>query len=121
MNKVRETHSQCSLAIIVFQEYGPTFTTGDIIGCGLNMVQNSIFYTKNGQNLGNAFINLPTRYTDFYPTIGLCSPGEIVQINFGQEPFVFDIETAMDEIPGLNYLRAEELNILNNQFEQLSV
>ena len=37
------------------QVYGPTFTTGDVIGCGLNLIDGSCFYTKNGHNLGTAF------------------------------------------------------------------
>lgn len=39
--------------------YGPTFTTNDIIGCGVNLVTNTCFYTKNGTNLGTAFEDLP--------------------------------------------------------------
>ena len=35
------------------QPYGPTFTTGDVIGCCLNLVDNICFYTKNGVNLGD--------------------------------------------------------------------
>jgi hypothetical protein len=31
----------------------------------------------------------------FYPTIGLQTVGENVKINFGQEPFKFDIESFM--------------------------
>ena len=37
------------------QAYGPTFTTGDVIGCGLNLMDGSCFYTKNGHHLGIAF------------------------------------------------------------------
>ena len=32
--------------------YGPLFTTGDTIGCCLNFMNNTVFYTKNGVNLG---------------------------------------------------------------------
>ena len=28
--------------------YGPTFTTGDIIGCGVNFMTGCAFFTKNG-------------------------------------------------------------------------
>lgn len=32
--------------------YGPTFTTGDVIGCCVNLINNTCFYTKNGHSLG---------------------------------------------------------------------
>jgi len=76
------------------QVYGPTFTTGDVIGCGLNLIEGSCFYTKNGHNLGTAFTDMPAQ---LYPTVGLQTPGEIIDANFGQEPFVFDIEGEMQE------------------------
>ena len=33
-----------------------------------------------------------------HPTIGLQTPGEIVDVNFGQSPFVFDISDIKKEI-----------------------
>ena len=37
--------------------YGPLFTTGDTIGCCLNFINGTVFYTKNGVNLGNYYLN----------------------------------------------------------------
>lgn len=85
-------HSFCSSG--TGQPYGPTFTTGDVIGCCVNLIDNSCFYTKNGINLGLAFTDLPS---NLYPTVGLQTPGEVVEANFGQTPFVFDIEDYMKE------------------------
>ena len=38
--------------------YGPSFTTGDTIGCCLNFICKIVFYTKNGVHLGNYYFNL---------------------------------------------------------------
>ncbi|KAM6919086.1 ran-binding protein 9 [Xenentodon cancila] len=85
-------HSFCSSG--TGQPYGPTFTTGDVIGCCVNLINNTCFYTKNGHSLGIAFTDLPA---NLYPTVGLQTPGEVVDANFGQHPFVFDIEDYMRE------------------------
>lgn len=72
-------------------QFGPTFTSGDIIGCGYNLVEGKCFFTKNGVNLGKAFDDIPTDLS-FYPTIGLKTFGEEIVANFGQEDFVYDVE-----------------------------
>lgn len=43
-------HSFCSSG--TGQPYGPTFTTGDVIGCCVNLINGTCFYTKNGHSLG---------------------------------------------------------------------
>jgi Ran-binding protein 9/10 len=82
----------------VGKTYGPTFTTGDVVGCCINFRKRIAFYTKNGVELDTAFRDLtfdtPGRTTkgDFWPAVGFRTPGEHLRINFGQKPFVFDIE-----------------------------
>ncbi|KAI8929037.1 hypothetical protein BC831DRAFT_445150 [Entophlyctis helioformis] len=74
--------------------YGPVFTTGDTIGCCLNFMNMSASFTKNGIMLGVAFKDLLANRrhgTRLYPSVGLRTPGEVVEANFGQRPFKFDI------------------------------
>lgn len=73
-------------------KYGPTFTTGDVIGCCLNLTDRTIFFTKNGENLGIAFDPSKVPIRALYPTVGLQTPGEIVEVNFGQKKFEFDFD-----------------------------
>ncbi|XP_076322472.1 ran-binding protein 9-like isoform X2 [Tachypleus tridentatus] len=103
-------HSFCSSG--TGQPYGPTFTTGDVIGCGINLIDNTCFYTKNGVHLGMAFTDLPL---ELYPTVGLQTPGEIVDANFGQYPFVYDIEDMMKELRVRTRMTIQEFPVNDNQ------
>eukprot|EP01120_Amphizonella_sp_Union-15-10_P006599 TRINITY_DN2144_c0_g1_i1.p1 TRINITY_DN2144_c0_g1~~TRINITY_DN2144_c0_g1_i1.p1 ORF type:complete len:337 (+),score=71.78 TRINITY_DN2144_c0_g1_i1:69-1079(+) len=76
------------------ESYGPTYTTGDVIGCGL-VEDSKLFFTKNGQFLGYAFTNVSDR--TFYPTVGLHSTGELIRANFGDQKFKFDVQDLIME------------------------
>jgi len=77
------------------KSYGPTFGTGDIIGCGINFNAGNAFFTKNGQDLGICFRELKKDLRPF-PTIGMKKhSGALLTANFGQHPFVFDINDKM--------------------------
>ncbi|KAJ4396239.1 hypothetical protein N0V93_000458 [Gnomoniopsis smithogilvyi] len=76
----------------VGKHYGPTFSTGDTIGCGVNFRTGTAFFTKNGRFLGQAFKEVKGK---LYPSVGMKKPGEHIRVNFGQTPFIFDIDSLM--------------------------
>lgn len=94
------------------KNYGPKFGTLDVIGCGINFRTNTAFFTKNGHMLGKygslkrsnqpltfsgvAFKDLKPNMP-YYPTVGMKKPGETVRVNFGQEPFAFDIDRMVQD------------------------
>uniref|UniRef100_A0A914E916 B30.2/SPRY domain-containing protein n=1 Tax=Acrobeloides nanus TaxID=290746 RepID=A0A914E916_9BILA len=88
--------------------YGPTYTTGDTVGCGINSVTREIFFTKNGKNLGVANKTVRTDQ-DLYPIVGIRSFGGLVRVNFGQQPFVYDVTDDLKKLP-IQRQTALELN-----------
>lgn len=53
-----------------YEKYGESFTTGDVMGCCLDLTAGSISYTKNGKDLGVAFTNI-SKEDCYYPTVTL--------------------------------------------------
>ncbi|KAI9742170.1 MAG: hypothetical protein M1818_004070 [Claussenomyces sp. TS43310] len=84
-------HSFCCQ--ISGKHYGPPFTTGDVIGCGVNFRTGCAFFTKNGDNLGTAFREIKGK---LFPCVGMKKQGEHIRVNFGQSPFIFDIDGMMN-------------------------
>lgn len=71
------------------EPFGPTFTTGDIVGGGINYASQEVFFTKNGVIVGTVYKDVKG---PLFPTIAVHSQNEEVTVNFGKEPFLFDIK-----------------------------
>lgn len=76
--------------------YGPSFGCGDTVGCGLDTLGGKVFFTKNGQFLGDAFEidgAQPSRgfgSRGYFPVVGIDSRSSVT-VNFGARPFAFDL------------------------------
>ena len=69
-----------------WDSYGPGFGHGDVVGCGI--IDDACFFTKNGEFLGVAFRRVQR---DLCPTVRL-APGDIVEGNFGQKLFRYELD-----------------------------
>ncbi|KAF3484172.1 ran-binding protein [Arthroderma uncinatum] len=99
--------------------YGPTFTINDTIGCGIIFSTGSAFFTKNGSYLGNAFRDL--KPSKLYPSVGMRKqPGAHVRANFGQFPFIFDIDSMManEKYDVQRSIRLTELSTLHPTLDE---
>ena len=101
-------------------EYGPPFTTDDIIGCGFDVQSNSIFFTKNGEYLGPAFRNVQGK---FYPVVGINVVGTSLLVNFGQMPFRYEAQDgaqkdlSLIKVNSSNLFLSELVSILRNLYQ----
>ncbi|KAF2453509.1 hypothetical protein BDY21DRAFT_388112 [Lineolata rhizophorae] len=76
------------------KNYGPRFGTADVVGCGINFRTGEVFFTKNGNDLGVTFDKV--KHDKLFPSVGMKRPGEHLKVNFGKDPFVFDIDGKME-------------------------
>ncbi|KAL6628711.1 SPRY-domain-containing protein [Neocallimastix sp. 'constans'] len=77
-------------------DYGPTYGGGDVIGCGYNAINRSIFFTKNGEFLGYIKGTVWNKHIKLYPMIGM-NEGK-VKVNFGNKKFMFNIEESYQDL-----------------------
>ena len=99
-------------------KYGEVYSNGDIIGCGVDLENKSIFFTKNGKFLDYAFkeINFEFGKGYLYPSVCLHSLRSEIAINFGKDNFKFDIKKYYENNLGKKY---NELQKINPKFDDM--
>ncbi|RYP25263.1 hypothetical protein DL765_000144 [Monosporascus sp. GIB2] len=60
---------------------GPKWGMGDTVGCGIDFSRGTIFYTKNGELIGEGFRDVKS--SRVFPCVGLSSEGTTIRSNFG--------------------------------------
>jgi len=80
------------------KDFGPSFRTGDVLGCGWDMRRKRVYFTKNGEmtkpkdGSDCAFTNVDGF---FFPVIWCQNAGASVSINFGQRKWEFDFRNTL--------------------------
>ena len=99
-------------------KYGEIYAKGDTIGCGVDLENKSIFYTKNGKFLDYAFkdINFEFGKGYLYPSICMHTLNSQVVINFGNDNFKFDIKGYYENNLGKKY---DELQKINPKLDEM--
>ncbi|MED6232158.1 SPRY domain-containing protein 3 [Ataeniobius toweri] len=81
----------------VGQQFGAKCCRGDKIGCGISFDsddgQITVFFTKNGEEIGN--VEIPASPDDLYPAVGMHSLGEEVVLDLNAEWRVEDDDGQM--------------------------
>ncbi|KAL6080540.1 Ran-binding protein 10 [Balamuthia mandrillaris] len=71
----------------------PLFTSGDTVGCGVDLRRGDLFFTKNGEFVGVAKRGIKAPFS-YFAVCALHSVGAVVRFNFGGShgrDFAFDI------------------------------
>lgn len=71
------------------QDFGPSWTVGDTVGCGYSPDTGHVFFTKNGTMIAYAFTGLVRHH--YFASVGTDGPA-MIHVNFGKSPFLFHVE-----------------------------
>ncbi|XP_059631945.1 ran-binding protein M homolog [Cornus florida] len=71
------------------EDFAAKFEAGDTVGGGINYATQDLFFTRNGVIVGTVYKDVKV---PLYPTVAVHSQNEEVSVNFGKEPFRFDLK-----------------------------
>ncbi|CAI8583064.1 unnamed protein product [Vicia faba] len=93
------------------ENFGPTYTTGDIVGAGINYAAQEFFFTKNGRVVGTVYKDMKG---PLFPTVAVHSQNEEVHVNFGQKPFIFDLKEFEAQERMKQQVKIEDIPVVPN-------
>ncbi|KAL1196063.1 Ran-binding protein M [Cardamine amara subsp. amara] len=98
------------------EPFGPTYSTGDTVGGGINYDSQEFFFTVNGTLVGTVskYIKGP-----LFPTVAVHSQNEEVTVNFGQEKFAFDFKGYEESEMNKQQIAIEKISIPPNMSHKL--
>ncbi|CAH2070682.1 unnamed protein product [Thlaspi arvense] len=98
------------------ESFGPTYTTGDTVGGGINYDSQEFFFTVNG-----TLVRTVSKYIKgpLFPTVAVHSQNEEVTVNFGQEKFAFDVKGFETSERNKPQVAIEKLSIPQNMNHRL--
>lgn len=99
------------------ENYGTYYRAKSVVGCWWKINEKVIHFTKDGKDLGIAFRGLVLPAEKLVATVGL-GRGVRVKVNFGQEPFVFNVRASEGEPGETEEARAKRMQEEENRIKK---